>query len=350
VSGCQFFYLIFPQELSVMRRNRGFTLVELLVVIAIIGILIALLLPAVQAAREAARRSQCSNNLKQLGLAMHNHHDSKQWLPPNRAATGSVFGTWQMLILTYMEQDNMGSLYQNWGGSDSSPNASGGGGTAPRYGGSPNNTNLSTKRLSSLTCPSDIANAPTGSMTSHNYVVNLGNTIDSQATYNSITHGGAPFKTARYQYPGDAAMPASQYTVETPGGWLVRPYVGTNFSEILDGLSNTLLMAECVQGTGSDLRGFSWWGSASGFTTYNPPNSPLPDNVAQNCTNQPTLNLPCVVGTSSQYYLTARSRHPGGVQVLMADGSARFVQQAISINTWRGVSTSRGGEALSLDN
>ena len=328
------------------RRRSGFTLVELLVVIAIIGILIALLLPAVQAAREAARRNQCLNNFKQLGIAMHNHHDVKQHLPPKQAATGSVFGTWQHLVLTFMEQDNIGSLYENWGGSDSSP---GGTGKAPRYGEAPNNTNVGQRRIDTLTCPSDIPNAPSGGITNHNYVVNMGNTTEGQATFNSVTFEGSPFRVAKYLYPGDAAMPASQYTTTTPGGWIVRQQIGTTFTEVLDGLSNTILMAEILQGSGSDLRGFSWWGGSAGFTAYNPPNTTLPDNVAQNCTDLPKQNLPCVLAASGNNMLAARSRHPGGVQVVMADGSARFVRQSVAIDVWRGAATSRGREPTQLD-
>ena len=89
-----------------MRTRKGFTLVELLVVIAIIGILIALLLPAVQAARAAARRSQCQSNLKQIALAMHNHHDTKGSLPPGTGPSGCCWGTWQVLILQFIEQDS----------------------------------------------------------------------------------------------------------------------------------------------------------------------------------------------------------------------------------------------------
>src|SRR5450432_3245114 len=92
-----------------MRKNRAFTLVELLVVIAIIGILVALLLPAIQAAREAARRSQCVNNLKQVSLAMHNYHDTYQTLPPGNHSC--CWGTWQVSILAFIEERQLGEMY-----------------------------------------------------------------------------------------------------------------------------------------------------------------------------------------------------------------------------------------------
>ena len=92
-----------------MKKNRGFTLVELLVVIAIIGILVALLLPAIQAAREAARRSQCVNNLKQLGIAMQNYHDVRKTLP--MGSFSCCWGTWQMAILPYIEEQQLADIY-----------------------------------------------------------------------------------------------------------------------------------------------------------------------------------------------------------------------------------------------
>src|SRR5688572_1066288 len=141
------------------RKNRGFTLVELLVVIAIIGILIALLLPAVQAAREAARRTQCTNNLKQLALATHNFHDTNKMLP--RGADGCCYGTWQVRVMPFMEQGNLADLYEE---------------DPIRYSGAPNTTNVTTHRVNALSCPSDQNAQPTGNMTSHNYAGNFGTT------------------------------------------------------------------------------------------------------------------------------------------------------------------------------
>jgi prepilin-type N-terminal cleavage/methylation domain-containing protein/prepilin-type processing-associated H-X9-DG protein len=315
------------------RRSSGFTLVELLVVIAIIGILIALLLPAVQAAREAARRSQCMNNLKQLGIAMQNYHDVKKTLPPGMGPSGCCWGTWMPVTLAYMEQDQLAEQYVNWGGNDS---------TGPRYGASPNNPNVTSKRIPTLTCPSDESNAPIPPMTNHNYSVNWGNTgYGQQANLNGVRFGGAPFSRAKVESAvsaSGAGIPISR---------------GVPLSEIIDGTSNTLLAAEVVQGRGRDLRGFTWWGDAAGFHTHLPPNSSQPDVIYTTtyCNSLPLLNLPCtgVPTTTAPSMFASRSRHPGGVQVVLCDGSARFVRSTISIVTWRNLSTIRGGEPVQLD-
>lgn len=290
-------------------QKRGFTLIELLVVIAIIAILIALLLPAVQQAREAARRTQCKNNLKQLGLAMHNYHDVHNKFPVG--AYNCCWGTWQVAILPYIEQTAYFELYQNSGGNDT---------TGPRYGASPN-TQVTTQRFAAFSCPSDLENRPFANITCHNYAVNYGNTGYAQSTVNGVTFKGAPF--SRLQCFG--------------------------FRDAIDGTSTTLLMAEVLQGIGSDLRGFGWWGDASGFSAYLTPNSNLPDRIytAGYCNNQPTQNLPCAVSNGTNPTMFAsRSRHVGGAQVILCDGSATFVSENIDLETWRALSTTRGAEVI----
>ncbi|MFH1919556.1 MAG: DUF1559 domain-containing protein [Planctomycetota bacterium] len=305
-------------------RKRGFTLVELLVVIAIIGILIALLLPAVQAAREAARRSQCTNNLKQLGLAMHNYHDTYKTLPIG--AFSCCWGTWKVPVLPYIEQNALFEMYSE------GPKCTGDGNAATqnRYGHAVNLPVTTQKGISAFYCPSDQPNAPIIGVQSHNYVVNYGNTHYGQGTLSGVRFLGAPFR---------------RVTSSCIGG---KTEVCQKFASVLDGLSNTLMLSEVIIGQGRDLRGFSWWSDASQFTTYLSPNSPLPDRIydAYYCNNN-SPNPPCAVTASGwPTMFAARSRHPGGVQVTMCDGSARFVSETIDIDTWRAVSTSQGGETL----
>ncbi len=296
-----------------MRKNRvGFTLIELLVVIAIIAVLIALLLPAVQQAREAARRTQCKNNLKQIGLAMHNYHDVFLCLPVG--AYDCCWGTWQVEILPYIDQATAYSLYvkdRKYGVPiDDS-----------RYGHAVN-LPITTRRFVAYTCPSDSPQKPIANITSHNYAVNYGNTgLGQQANLNGVIFGGAPFR-----YRGVYAL-----------------------SEITDGTSNTIMMGEVRQGVGSDLRGFGWWGDASGFETYLAPNSLQPDVIYTTvyCNNVPA-NPPCIgtpTATQPSMY-GSRSRHTGGVHAALCDGTVKFVSENIDLNTWRGLGTAKGGEFI----
>ena len=295
-------------------RRKAFTLIELLVVIAIIAILIALLLPAVQQAREAARRTQCRNNLKQLGLAFHNYHDQFNSLPAG--AYGCCWGTWQVAIMPQLEQAAQFNRYEH--------NRKYGTPTdTARYSHTVNRPVVST-RFPTYTCPSDTPNTPISNITSHNYAVNYGNTSYGQGTVNGVTFEGAPFR---------AGNPARVFS----------------FRDIRDGLSTTMLAAEVLQGTGSDLRGFTWWGDASGFSTYIGPNSNEPDAIYSSgyCNNRPADNLPCIVSTTSYPTMFgSRSRHEGGVQVLLGDGACRFVSENIDLLTWRALSTTRGNETI----
>ena len=316
------------------RKHSGFTLIELLVVIAIIAVLIGLLVPAVQKVREAAARLSCQNNLKQIGLAMHTYHDAKgvlmEGVAPPRTPPGYAccWGTWMMLILPYIEQDNLFKLYQNYGGNDDMGRALSGGASTLRYG-SGTNLQVTRQRLTILTCPSDTPNAPLSGVTSHSYMLNFGTTgVWQQSVLNGVQWNSAPF------------------------GYGSPQTRNQKLANITDGTSNTLCAAEGIMGQFTDLRGFTWWGDAAGFTTYLAPNSPLPDvmNDQSYCVNQ-APNPPCtgVPTSSNPPMVAARSRHPGIVNVVMLDGSVRSISNQININTWRALSTSRGGEVISDD-
>jgi len=299
-----------------MRRRSGFTLIELLVVIAIIAILIGLLLPAVQKVREAAARMSCSNNLKQLGLAAHNFHDTNGALPPMMGPNGCCWGTWAIPILPYIEQDNLFRLYQNWGGTDA---------TGPRYGAAPN-TSVTTQRLKTFTCPSDSDRRPFGNITNNNYAVcaGSGGTSRNTGAINGVAVFGGMFD----------------------GVALSRKI---KLTDVSDGLTNTVMVGEVLQGEGSDLRGFIWWGDASAMSTYDIPNSALPDRIYTSgyCNNQPLRNMPCAVSdTANPTMFLARSRHSGGVNVALGDASVRFVNQSITPVTWRAMGTATGGEVI----
>jgi prepilin-type N-terminal cleavage/methylation domain-containing protein/prepilin-type processing-associated H-X9-DG protein len=323
------------------RTTRGFTLIELLVVIAIIAVLIALLLPAVQAAREGARRAQCVNNMKQIGLAMHNYHQVNNSFCPGKMNYG--WGTWVVFTLQYIEG---GTLYNAWnqGSNTTDPN-----GNILTYG-SKANTTVSYTRIQTYSCPSDIPDSLYGTMPMYNYAVNWGNTNVSQATQNDpfnskvqVTFGGAPF---------------ADETSSSGGVFGIQ--------SIIDGTSNTLLASEVVQGQGAaagvsqggqttnDIRGFVIWGDATGFEALIPPNSTYPDIIytQQHCTYPYSINPPCV-GTASPTYpyslYGSRGRHPGGVNSLFVDGHVQFIKNSINIQNWRALATTRMGEVISSD-
>ncbi|MFO0957631.1 MAG: DUF1559 domain-containing protein [Isosphaeraceae bacterium] len=321
-----------------MTRRSGFTLIELLVVIAIIGVLIALLLPAVQQAREAARRIRCTNNLRQIGLAMVVYHDSQGVLPPGKK--GCCWGTWLVSVLPHLEQS---ALFDSWNSQGSNaPGVPDGFDQDLRYFGVANRTVTSTW-VDVYLCPSDGRNAPisagmhgrTFACTSQNYAANFGNTTARQLDYQGVAFGGAPF--------GDMGSPLADHS-----GTPRRP---SRLADLIDGTSNTLLASEAVVGQGRDLRGFSWWGDAATFSAYVTPNSTFPDVLfsAYYCENR-RPNPPCVGATTALADgYAARSRHPGGVNALMADGGVRFVKDAIQVQCWRALSTTRGGEIVPAD-
>jgi len=319
-------------------KRKGFTLIELLVVIAIIAILIGLLLPAVQKVREAAARMQCSNNLKQLGLAMHTFHDAEGRLPP-KTANGCCWGTWIIPVMPYIEQGNAYALYQNYGGTDTVasgvPAPTPAGATPPRYAGAPNNTNVNGRRYKTYSCPSDKDNVPIGSnLPNYNYAVVTGNGSTA-----SVAAGPG---TAPAGYVAKAGMfdPSITEVVYKAGGKKVK------LTDVTDGLSNTIMIGEIRQGQGSDLRGFTMWGDAAGCSTWYTPNSTALDVISQNCTSDPTGGMPCTTGTPLVFAM--RSRHTGGVNACMGDGGVRFISNTIDPIVFLWLGSSDDGVVASL--
>jgi len=294
------------------RGKGGFTLVELLVVIAIIGILIALLLPAVQAAREAARRSQCVNNLKQLALGLNNYENRSGSLP--QGCFSCCWGTWHIPTLPFIEQQ---AAYALWANDKNDPH---------RYSSWPN-TQITLKRWDAFTCPSDGPSSRAG-WPLHNYVGNYGNALYNRGSVYGFTYQGAPFIYGGYDISG---YPSPQVTA---------------FRDITDGLSNTLLISEVRQPqvlTNNDYFALVFWGDASHFTTCVTPNSSIPDNLYGACT-QDVRNPPC--STSGPYVQAARSQHPGGVNGAMVDASVRFFSNTIDLTTWNRLGSTQDGQPV----
>ncbi len=334
-------------------QRQGFTLIELLVVIAIIAVLIGLLLPAVQKIREAANRMSCTNNLKQLALANANYESTYGTYLPGVGKNGCCWGTWMIPILLFVEQDNLGKIYVNFGGLDTS---------GPRYGQGVNVTVTST-RLKTFTCPSDEPQVrPFNNTTKHNYVLNAGNTTFYQVPLplgctvgrpGCTPFGGAPFNWyTNSDLVWDSTVPWDVPPPRGPDpkdGKMGQP---VKIAEIIDGTSNTLMASEAIQGRGNDLRGYTWWGGAAGFTTYIGPNSLEQDvTTGGGCVPLTSPRMPCTtISTPSRPRLMgARSLHPGGLNTALCDGSVRFVRDTIGIDLWRALSTSRGGEVVSAD-
>ncbi len=321
-------------------QRLAFTLIELLVVIAIIAILVALLLPAVQQAREAARRSSCKNNLKQLGLALHNYHDINGCLPigclfRDRGAGGpslSNQSTWMARILPQMEQS---ALYDRMDFVRDRPT-----------GWDPNNVRAEV--ITGYRCPSDPKTTAVSGFAPTSYVACIG---DSYRLYGD---GGSTASAA--QGHGSYIVGNGTWARAVLNNGNEEGVFATNshcrFRDITDGLSNTMAVSECLvgseikalssgdanncdgnPGTTNNNRGSSWmFGSTSSwpFTTTRTPNSRSAD-----CDR-----------FAVYVNMAARSQHKGGVQVLLADGGVRFVSENINLATWRKLGQRNDGNVL----
>jgi prepilin-type N-terminal cleavage/methylation domain-containing protein/prepilin-type processing-associated H-X9-DG protein len=326
-----------------VQRRSAFTLIELLVVIAILGVLIGLLVPAVQKVREAANRAKCHNNLKQIGLALHGYHDTHYRFPLGAYNRGPGAGwgprtTYMVDLYPYLEQDN---TFLKW--DPNAPGTSDGhGGSVPWCASTNSLTSLDPDAptsivVPSLLCPSDGLGGATA-------------TYEGRGTWSKSNYLGF-FGDIDYRAGLPGASPANK-----------RAVFGFNFGarlgDILDGTSNTMTFGEYltgIQGEGittsrpADLRGVSWidWPGTSQLYTRSAPNSSSPDFIPDPWCydpDRPSLNLPCNNASVEDSTAASRSRHPGGVNVLRADGSVRFVNQGIDLRTWQALGSIAGGE------
>jgi prepilin-type N-terminal cleavage/methylation domain-containing protein/prepilin-type processing-associated H-X9-DG protein len=319
-------------------KRAGFTLVELLAVIAIIGILIALLLPAIQAAREAARRMQCGNNLHQLGIALHNYLDTHKVFPMNR--TGTTLQNWSALamITPYVEQVNLCNRL-NFAGYPYTTTT--GAGTTVDAG---TNQEVAKTIVPLFLCPSDPGGVidPDG-LAPTNYLFNVGS--------GAANNGSISVNTTTGLSPDGVAFQAS----------------GIRIAGVTDGMSNTLAIGESIKGIGGGLAPYQdyrrqhirntaifnagcnagpsdnvWYGDrcdkwvsgsypSAAMTFYYPPNANRGD---------------CLNGNATQAWMAPRSYHPGGVNALFCDGHVAFLADTLSQDVIRALATRAGGEVV----
>ena len=314
--------------------RHAFTLVELLVVITIIGILIALLLPAVQAAREAARRIQCSNNLKQIGLGLLNYEATARQFPIG-SCSDSVRGTepeWPYLLYYILPQMGHEPLYDLFVKAQKTH-------LKPFFSSTSNAAwaAVSQSYVSSYLCPSDGMGGKTkGIYGSSSFDIHSPQAIQLYVTnYLGIFSG---VRDSDVWYETTLPVPNNRRAIFGINR-------GARIADIRDGTSHTLAVAEYLTGTKDDLRAWPWGQRGGGQFLYvaNTPNTSLPDSFpaysvyCQNGNgNLPALNLPCTTATAEgNVTAAARSQHPGGVNAVLADGSVQFFSENINADKWR---------------
>ena len=339
---------------SVERRSSAFTLIELLVVIAIIAILIALLVPAVQKVREAAARSQCTNHLKQIGLAVHGYHDSFKALPPDRIVND--WPTWAVLILPHIDQD---PAFKKWD-------------LKRRYAEQPTGVaDPCAVNVPAYFCPS--RRGPKDYSVAYTFATGAGPNVnappgglgDYASVAGTLNNDGAlrismPFGTVN----GAAVSGPAAFNSSGPGAIVVNYRSRSKLQNILDGTSNTLLIGEKY------IRPNSKWGknedrsifdgnNQNNFrrflgrqtTSYNPmtylatdaPNPLIADPKTQNNPTDPVSGLPIPL---NQCFGSA---HPGLCQFALCDGTVRALNVNLSIDTLTLLGIPDDGQTVKLD-
>jgi prepilin-type N-terminal cleavage/methylation domain-containing protein/prepilin-type processing-associated H-X9-DG protein len=306
-----------------MRRS-AFTLIELLVVIAIIAVLIGLLLPAVQKVREAASRIRCSNNLKQLGVALHNYEGANRVFPQARNPWPLVHSGLSRL-LPYVEQDSLQRLCDF---------------TTPPT--SATNVAASRTRVPMFLCPSDTATGQVPGEPDYgtSYVANNGT---GTIGFGLIASGDGLFTQSALRVADITDGLSNTAAIsESVMGTGVLPSVlptdprmiATSVLEVSGGSDPTPAACDSGSGVWSARRGAKWIDGHYGNSLYNHYYSPNPQT------------WDCGNGSHNKGLSTARSWHSGGVNILLVDGSVRFVRDTIPLPTWRALGTRAGGEVL----
>lgn len=330
---------------GIRRRTRGFTLIELLVVIAIIAILVALLLPAVQQAREAARRSTCKNNLKQIGIALHNYHDTHNVFPysvshSSSCTSGSAIGTghslnhrgW-LMVLPFIEQS---ALYASFDFSLAGATARAGGTyTGPRPGepGNANDVVVSTS-IPTFLCPSDDGPEKFTNASDANYAIASGTSTRLGA------HTNYDFSVERTSSGCNNWLLSSRTTRRAFG------HDGcSKMRDLRDGTSNTVLVAETTRQTWNGVAqtwGYSKWVGHGVDLTYS-----RGINFWECCSwdSPPFARTPVITGRLGDWS-TVGSLHTGGAQVVLGDGSVRFISENIDATTRNRLAYIADGQVL----
>ncbi len=330
--------------------RRGFTLVELLVVIAIIGILVALLLPAIQSAREAARRSQCQNNMRQLGIAILNYESANKVFPPGNLGHRRLDDITQppdrtdprnppftpnlIFLLPYLEESARFNLYdrdEDWNRQDL---------TVLEQIRSP---------LPTYQCPSDeslIMEETTGG----------GDGTNSQAFQDAKGSYGLNWGQFAYIDQYDQRTNGLNFNINTAEDHFRAPFGigwGAKMAQIVDGTSNTFAMLEMIQApseVGAVDRRARIWNHVPGcyqISAIRTPNSDDGDVTA--CTDRRELDLPCRPNSGeNNMSISSRSRHPGGVHVILCDSSVQFFSDDVDEILWKGLSSIDGSEVVQL--
>ncbi len=318
-------------------RRRGFTLIELLVVIAIIAILMALLLPAVQQAREAARRTQCKNNLKQWGLALHNYHDTASSFPigamglNNTPATPANNFGFHVRLLPYIEQ---AAMYANFNFSAHYDN------NIPLIPGGFTNYSLKEQRIPAQFCPTSRTADRTGT-----------EAVGDAHTYTTMHYIGVAGAKGPLPAPASGTFPHTGNSLTDHGGFSTNGLLVRNrilrFRDVTDGTSNTLaigeISAENIAGWSSSYR--AWTQGASNAAD---------DAASYSCKN---VAFPLgktsgwVTGNPSRLFNDVRfsSLHSGGAQFLMGDGTVRFLSENMDFDVYQKLATISGGEVATLE-